>query len=109
MRAHYGINGSQWAILKKEFGDNLNVLLFNSVRLFSPFSDEPITSICLMLYCDEYGDFNNGLEDHKKIARAIFNSMDSESKVNFHEYMQLIEEVENEQRECKQRVDNRHR
>lgn len=85
MKQHYGISAPEWEKLSKEVD---TMALIKAVPEFDPHSHgEPLNKVSLMHYIDKHGDFNEGNEQHKKIAKAIFGSLDPKDKVEIFNYL----------------------
>ena len=84
MKGHYGINNGEFAKLCKTV--TLSEMV-SHVSKFSPNASEP-SVVSMMCYIDLYGDIFEGDSAHKKIAQAIFNSMDNDNKVSLMLYME---------------------
>ena len=93
MRDHYGINAIEFAGLSRVVSVSE---MIDCVPLFSP-NQSPASKVSLMLYIDKHGDSfledRNNAEAHERIALAIFNSMDSDDKVEILQYIEGGEDV----------------
>lgn len=92
MKQHYGLSDAEWEKLSKEV-DTMG--LIKAVPEFDPHNHgEPLNAMSLMYYIDKHGDFNEGNEQHKKIARAMFGSLDPSDKLEIFSYLEWREENE---------------
>jgi len=97
MREHYQINDKAWSELQKHKISLPD--LFRCVKLFDPNeSNSEITKVNLMYYVDKKGDFNNPpLLPHKRIAKAVFDSLDTKEKLEIMEYIDYLENGDDEE------------
>ena len=80
MKEHYQINDIEYTKLSQTVSIERQ---FKSIPLF----EEAGGKLGLMYYIDKFGDFNEGNELHKRIARAIFNSLDIKDKLEIDTYL----------------------
>lgn len=92
MKQHYNLNDVEWNKLSRVV---TTMELISAIPEFDRNdSGEQISKISLMLYIDHRGDFSEGNSIHKKIARAVFGSLDSSDQVEIIKYLQWHEEGE---------------
>ena len=90
MKQHYNIGDKEWIELSKSV---TTMDLLKSISEFDPSGSEVgITKVSVLHYLDKHGDFNEGDEIHKKIASAVFSSLEPSDKVDVMKYMQWMEE-----------------
>lgn len=93
MKQHYKLSDAEWEKLIESI---TTMDLLKAIPEFDPHgTGAEISKVSLMLYLDRRGDFSEGKEVHQKIAKAVFNSLDSSDKIAIFEYMEFLEEEEN--------------
>lgn len=87
MKEHYNISDSEFKKLLSTGVTQLDLL--KSVKFFDPHgSQAPLTKVSLMYYVDQFGDINSPpFPVHKRIARAMLNSLPNKEKMEIFEYM----------------------
>lgn len=99
MKEHYGFTQDEFDNLSKEVK---TIDLIKAVPEFDPYNTgEPLTKISLMYYIDNHGDFNEGSEPHKKIAKALFMSLPPTDKIEIFSYLEYTEAGETHEKERK--------
>ena len=88
MKEHYRLNDVNYAKLIKSGVTNLDFL--NSITIFDPIkSNLELSLINLYYYVDSVGDFNARPScAHKKIAKAMFEQLETSEKLNLLEYIE---------------------
>jgi len=91
MKDHYQINDLAWTELQKHGIVQKDLLKF--IKLFDPnYSESEITKVNLMYYVDSKGDFSEPpFFPHKRIAKAVFDSLDTREKLDIMEYIDYLE------------------
>lgn len=90
MKQHYNLNDVEW---NKLVGEVTTMELLKAIPEFDPHGSElPITKVSLLHYLDKHGDFSEGGEPHRKIAKAVFASLDNKDKVEVMKYMQWLDD-----------------
>ena len=90
LRKHFSITKKEWK-KQKRFQISPSTL-FDYLPLFDPFeTNNRISAISLMFYIDKRGDFRKKpAHHHRRIALAIFNSLDAENKFEVYNYLEAV-------------------
>lgn len=70
--------------------------LLRNIKTFHGTWEKPISSMGLCYYIDDLGNFNKGNLKHQRIAKAIFNSLNSRNKIEILEYLDWHDDGEPE-------------
>lgn len=92
MQTHYNLPDSVFSELTEK--NSITTMDFlTALKWFCPHDREvQISKISLLFYIDAKGDFTDGNEKHKKIARAIFSCLSGSEKVEVLGYLQWHED-----------------
>ena len=88
MREHYSINRAEFRKLRETVS---TAEMIECVPKFT-YNMSPPGKVAIMCYIDKHGPIFDGESVDKKIARAIFNSMVSDEKVEIMQYMETEDE-----------------